>query len=92
MAGHPVSSQSVYIDPANCSSTVSWRIYENYEHLNGEVEIADCNHKVSWSFDEGGDTSGLEKIDVAIAALMEFRKAFSVTLRERAKAKAAAKK
>lgn len=92
MAGISIAAASTHIDPANCGSTVSWRVYENYERLNGEVDIADCSHKISWQIDEHEDTFGLEKIDAAIAALMEFRKAFAAAKRARARAKAIAAK
>lgn len=70
------ATESAYIDPLNCNSTVSYKIStDSYARLSAEVELADCNRKINWYFD--GDKSGVAKMDAAIAMLKRFRTALA---------------
>lgn len=70
----------VFIDPEQCGSSVGYflQIGENeYKekvtyYVSGSVVLADCSHKIDWSF---GDDN-LDKIDAAIRMLQEFRKKY----------------
>lgn len=82
---------STFIDPENCGSSVGYYIniedYENKKdnttkyHMMANVVLADCNHKIDWSFGEGS----VEKIDAAIKMLQEFRKKYLETEKTLAK-------
>ena len=72
---------NVFIDPENCGSSVGYYVtlYECTPRdkpteytLNATVVLADCTHKIDWSFGEGN----LDKIDSVIAMLQEFRKKY----------------
>lgn len=75
---------NVFIDPESCGSSVGYYIVVNEYTPTGkptkysvqaEVVLADCGHKIDWSFGDGA----LDKIDVAIAMLQEFRKKYVET-------------
>ena len=77
-----VQQNNVFIDPENCGSSIGYYIttsaYKPKDKpptysTNATVVIADCDHKIDWSF--GGEKS-IEKIDVAIHMLQEFRKKY----------------
>ena len=75
---------SVFIDPENCGSSVGYYITVNeytpkdkpvQYSLSSTVVLADCSHKIDWSFSAGD----VDKIDEAISMLQEFRKKFLET-------------
>ena len=77
-----VQQNNVFIDPENCGSSIGYYITTNeytpkdkppIYSTNATVVIADCAHKIDWSF--GGEES-IEKIDAAIHMLQEFRKKY----------------
>ena len=79
-----VQQNSVFIDPENCGSSVGYYIkIDEYTprdkptvyNVQAEVILADCNHKIDWSF--GNDA--LDKIDAALDMLKEFRKKYVET-------------
>ena len=70
-----------FIDTENCASSVGYYIRINdytpkdkptEYSISGTVVLADCSHKIDWSF---GDDS-LDKIDTAIGMMQEFRKKY----------------
>jgi hypothetical protein len=77
---------NVFIDTENCGSSVGYYIHIN-EYVPKDkltqysvvatVVLADCNHKIDWTFDE----NYAEKIDSAIAMLQEFRKKLAETVK-----------
>jgi hypothetical protein len=77
--GKVLAHSSVYIDPGDCDSKVSYKIIQHDESESGKtyvsctVELADCSRTISWYF---ADKDGLEKIDAALAQLKAFRKDF----------------
>lgn len=66
-----VASNSIYIDPLNCDSTISYKVVDGPRSTWGNVQLADCNRKIEWYF---GTDEPIEKIDNAIKVLEEFRK------------------
>jgi len=73
---------NVFIDPENCGSSVGYYIAVNEYtpkdkpteySISAVVVLADCTHKLDWSFNEEGS---IGKIDSAIAMLQEFRKKY----------------
>jgi hypothetical protein len=75
---------NVFIDPENCGSSVGYYItVSEYTpkdkpaeySLCAAVVIADCAHKVDWSFGR----ESVDKVDAAIAMLQEFRKKYLET-------------
>lgn len=68
-------ANSVYIDPVNCDSTISCKVItDDYGRLSGNVALSDCTRKIDWYF--SNDADSIQKIDNAIEAFKEFRKAF----------------
>jgi hypothetical protein len=74
----------IWIDPENCGSNIGYHIHvDEYEpkdkpveySTNATVVLSDCNRKIEWVFN--GDK--VEKIDLAIAMLVEFRKKYIET-------------
>jgi hypothetical protein len=64
-----------FLDPMNCGSTIAYRIIrDDWEDFSADVTLTDCNRKIEWHFDN--QDTAVEKIDNAIEALHEFRKAF----------------
>ena len=79
-----IQQNSVFIDPESCGSSVGYYITINeYTPKDKSVEysisavvvLTDCAHKIDWSFDAGK----VEKIDIAIKMLQEFRKKYIET-------------
>lgn len=77
---------NVFIDTENCGSSVGYYIYINeyapkdkptQYSVVATVVLADCSHKIDWTFDE----NYAEKIDSAIAMLQEFRKKLAETVK-----------
>jgi hypothetical protein len=75
---------SVFIDAENCGSSVGYYInVEEHTHKDkstvysmfATVVLADCSHKIDWSFSE----DNVDKIDAAIAMFQEFRKKYIET-------------
>jgi hypothetical protein len=75
--GKVLAHSSVYIDPADCDSKVSYKIIQREDSESGKtyisstIGLADCSRTISWYF---ADKDGLEKIDAALAQLKAFRK------------------
>ena len=74
-----ILQNSIFIDPENCGSSVGYYITTaeytpknepTQYSLSSTVVLADCSHKIDWSFDS------VDKIDAAIDMLKEFRKQF----------------
>lgn len=97
-----IGSEIDYIDPLHCGSTVGYTITrykpdygDKKIRVDGQVEIADCNRKVTWSFDRAHDDDIL-KIERAIEILTQFKREFIKARRaankENAKAKNGDKK
>lgn len=67
----------VYIDPADCSSSVGYKItrseYNDDGKPHSEVELSDCSRKIQWYFNEH---DGLKKIDKVLGILTKFRSEF----------------
>lgn len=80
-----ISSDSVYLDPTDCGSTVGYRAWvEEYRNDNPDakdktasysmyacVDLSDCSHKIEWLFRE---EDSVEKLDRAIGLLQKFRR------------------
>jgi len=81
-----VQQNNVFIDPQECGSSVGYHLHiDEHERkdkpstysLSATVVLADCNHKIDWTFFSGDDdTNNTDKIDAAIKMLQEFRKKF----------------
>ena len=67
------TSNIIYIDPEECSSTIGYTIKAD-TYFEANIDLADCNHKIAWSF---SDDTGVEKVDLAIEILLEFRSAYT---------------
>lgn len=68
-------ASSVYIDPLDCDSTISFKIIRRRKGDTwGTVQLSDCNRKIDWYFADS--TSSVKKIDNAIEALQAFRTEF----------------
>lgn len=72
---------NVFIDPEECGSSVGYYICINeytpkdkptQYGLSATVVLADCAHKIDWSFQK----DSVDKIDTAIQMLQEFRKKY----------------
>ena len=77
-----VQQNNVFIDPENCGSSIGYYITTSKYKPNDKppiystnawVVIADCAHKIDWSF---GGEGAIEKVDAAIHMLQEFRKKY----------------
>ncbi len=66
-----------YLDPLNCGSTLGYKIIDGRRGLYGDVDITDCNRKVTWNF-SARDEDPLGKIDRAIGLLIRFRSKFDL--------------
>ena len=67
------AADSVYVDPLDCDSTISYKVIGQKSYMEGNVTFADCSHKIDWLFKNSQDS--VEKIDIAINMLTDFRKA-----------------
>lgn len=82
-----IEDGSVWIDPAGCDSTVSYKVVrEEYEQskpqIAGTVQLADCSHKITWQFYGNlSEADNIAKIDRAIATLQAFKKAMKAAYR-----------
>jgi hypothetical protein len=65
-----VASDSCYLDPLGCDSTISYKIIDGPRRTWGNVQLADCNRRIEWYF--GADDS-VDKVDRAISILQDFR-------------------
>jgi hypothetical protein len=79
-----VQQNNVFIQPEDCGSSVGYYINVNEYtpkdkptkySVSATVVLADCSHKIDWSF---GD-DGLGKIDAAISMFQEFKKKYIET-------------
>ena len=79
---------SVFIDPKNCGSFVGYHIHmDEYTpkgkptrySMSATVVLADCVHKIDWTFNEDDKIGQINKIDLAIGLLQEFRSQFIET-------------
>jgi hypothetical protein len=68
-----------YLDPLNCGSTLGYNIVDGRRGLYGDVDITDCNRKVTWNFSVS-DENPLAKIDCAIGLLIRFRSKLDLEL------------
>jgi hypothetical protein len=79
----------VYIDPADCSSSVGFKILSEFLYyeekpqyrLAGTVNISDCSRIVEWLFAE--EKEAIDKIDAAISMLQKFRELFALELKNK---------
>lgn len=78
-----ISANIIQLDPIDCGSTVGYRIVKG-RTLWAEIDLADCNRKIQWSFYSNNPKQGLAKIDIAIEFLTEFRTAWSTAVKTRA--------
>ena len=72
----------VFIDPENCGSGIGYYLTineytpkdkpTNYS-LGATIVLSDCTHKIDWGF---SDDTTVEKVDVVISMLQEFRKKY----------------
>ena len=74
------AASSVYLDPASCDSTISYKVVAG-RYLYGSIQLADCSRKIEWYF--GGTRDSTKKIDAAIEALQAFRTAFTEALKKK---------
>lgn len=79
-----ISSNSAYIDPLYCDSTVSYKIIDGLR-VWGSVELSDCSQKIEWYF---GNDRPVEKVERAIKLLEEFRDELNAALIERRRKRA----
>ena len=68
----------VFIDPENCGSGIGYYLTINEYtpkdySLGATIVLSDCNHKIDWGF---SDDTTVEKVDVVISMLQEFRKKY----------------
>lgn len=75
-----IAVDSSYIDPLGCDSTISYKVILGSRRLYGTVQLADCNRKIEWYFDN--DRKALPKIDAAITMMAKFRAAFAAAMKE----------
>lgn len=89
--GKVIAIDSVYIDPIDCDSQVSYKIIENVftsksdnveKSVSATILISDCNRRIDWYF--AADQSDLDKIDTAIRVLNDFRKLLAVEVKKKA--------
>jgi hypothetical protein len=66
---------------------IGYTIVLDGESLTGSITLTDCTHMINWCF--GDYDSGVEKVDVAISILSEFRKHY---VKAKAEAEALKKK
>lgn len=80
-----------YLDPLNCGSTLGYNIILGRRGLYGDVDITDCNRKVTWNF-SARDVNPLGKIDAAIGLLVRFRSKLDLELSKAKRAKRSPRK
>lgn len=73
LAAKVYASRVEYVDPADCGSTIGYRIHGR-RYLSADVELSDCNRMINWYFNN--EDGGLAKIDRAIEILIAFRNDF----------------
>lgn len=74
-----------YIDPLNCGSTIGYNIIEGQRGVYADVDMTDCNRKITWNFAQRDGNGVLAKIDAAIAMLQEFRVEWEGVARRKAR-------
>lgn len=75
-----IATNSAYLDPLYCDSTISYKIIDGSQRIWGSVQLADCSRKIDWYF---GNDNPVDKIEKAIALLEEFRDELNAALIER---------
>lgn len=70
----------IYIDPLDCHSAVGYTVATtDYGGFRAQVELTDCNRKISWDFDNSNkhdQTRSLAKIDSVVDILLAFRNSY----------------
>jgi hypothetical protein len=66
------ASDIMFIDPLECESTVGYHVTKRGTKVSGNIDLSDCQRKISWYF--GNDA--IAKIDNAIKILTDFKKAY----------------
>lgn len=93
MAEKLIVSEIGYLDAADCGSTVGYKLITSSSYgdktvtlsFYAEVDLTDCNKKISWSFRNNADA--LVKINKALALLTNFKKEFVKAQRKYPKGK-----
>jgi hypothetical protein len=81
-----IRAESIYIDPMNCNSTVGYAIINGQRGVYADIDITDCNRRVTWHFSKY-DGNQLAKIDAAIGILIRFRSELDTAIRRRRRGK-----
>jgi hypothetical protein len=82
MAQELIAASIDYIDPADCGSTVGYKLLTSTTYSSGkslpsfygEIDLTDCSRKICWQFNN--NEHALEKINHAITMLTNFKKEF----------------
>lgn len=69
------AAASLYLNPTDCDSTISYKVIRTPRRLYCNMQLTDCNRKIEWYFPN--EVGSVKKIDTVIAALQDFRKAFT---------------
>ena len=80
---HLYASETAYIDPLDCGSTVGYRLRKGRRGVTATVDISDCNRKIEWYF--SNDPDSVAKISKAIEILQNFQKQFLKACRRKKK-------
>jgi hypothetical protein len=65
-------AQSTYLDPFTCDSTISCKAVGHKRYKEASIVLADCSRQITWDF---GGPDAVAKLDTAIQALTDYRKA-----------------
>jgi hypothetical protein len=63
-----------FLDALNCDSTISYSITRGVRGVTADVQLSDCNRKITWYF--GRTPDAILKIDKAIEILTNFKQDF----------------
>ena len=73
-----IISESIYIDPQDCDSQISFKINRVTYHqgkeknLTASVLLSDCTRRIDWYFNQEPDS--IKKLDRAINMLQKFKR------------------
>jgi hypothetical protein len=67
-----IAQGGMFIDPADCGSTIMYKVVDDTHNIDMNINITDCNRMICWYFN--ADEAGIKKVENAIRVLEEAKR------------------